>query len=60
LRRTIKSKRWPWLTEGWEVVEEAELDSGKLRIDDPYPTWFDLGYATKPADLNIWSEKNET
>ena len=22
----VKSKRWPWLTDGWEVVEDVEKD----------------------------------
>lgn len=49
----IKSKRWPWLTQGWEVVEDTEHDRWMecAREQCSYEVnwgWLDIGYVYVP------------
>lgn len=46
----IKSKRWPWLTDGWEVVEEVQAEEQAKYCFGEYepPDFFDLGYVYHP------------
>jgi hypothetical protein len=55
--RTLKSKRWPWLTEGWEVVEDVMVDKHLAFLSPPPRQWFDPGYVTIPADRIAFEEK---
>ncbi len=57
---SLKSKRWPWLTEGWYVVEDIERDRiarTLLPLERPATFFMDYSivfnpYIPKPKLLN--------
>ena len=48
----LRSKRWPWLTEGWEYVEDVQwdelLEHNRLLVKNEPPQFFDFGYFYAP------------
>ena len=56
----LKSKRWPWLTDGWEVVEDvlAEQQSKMLSCYNVLPEFFDLSnvYSVYVPKDNIYDK----
>lgn len=45
----LKSKRWPWLSFGWEVAEEVDREEWvKAMMIHPTPQYFDTGNFYRP------------
>ena len=56
LHSELRSRRWPWLTQGWEVAKEVDDDERmKAYLQDigvlpRPPQYFDVSTVYRPAD----------
>ena len=51
----LKSEKWPWLSYGWEVVEEVEAEKRKQAFlaelsGHKIPDWFEPSTVSVPAN----------